>query len=127
MGKFSHDDVDKFISEWFIKVERPESAPILQAKLNEPNRDRIRDMVRHPLRLALLCQAFYRDLNTELPETKAGLYELFVRYFYEWKPNIVEEDLTQDTLRKELHQALGKLAIAGIKMMQVFGCCVVWL
>ena len=114
MGKFSHDDVDKFISEWFIKVERPESAPILQAKLNEPNRDRIRDMVRHPLRLALLCQAFYRDLNTELPETKAGLYELFVRYFYEWKPNIVEEDLTQDTLRKELHQALGKLAIAGI-------------
>jgi hypothetical protein len=86
----------------------------LQAKLKEPNRDRIRDMVRHPLRLALLCQAFYRDLNTELPETKAGLYELFVRYFYEWKPNIVDEDLTQDTLREELHLALGKLAIAGI-------------
>lgn len=114
MGKFSQDDVDKFISEWFIKVERPESAPILQAKLNDPNRDRIRDMVRHPLRLALLCQVFYRNPNTDLPETKAGLYELFVRYFYEWKPNIVDEDLTQDTLRKELHLALGKLAIAGI-------------
>ena len=114
MGDFSPEQVDKFIGDWFVCAEKPESAPILQAKLKEPNRDRIRDMVRHPLRLALLCQAFYRDLNTELPETKAGLYELFVRYFYEWKPNIVDEDLIQDTLREELHQALGKLAIAGI-------------
>ena len=114
MGDFSPEQVDKFIGDWFVSAEKPESTPILQAKLKEPNRDRIRDMVRHPLRLALLCQAFYRDLNTELPETKAGLYELFVRYFYEWKPNIVDEDLTQDTLREELHLALGKLAIAGI-------------
>jgi transcriptional regulator with XRE-family HTH domain/energy-coupling factor transporter ATP-binding protein EcfA2 len=114
MGDFSPEQVDKFIGDWFVEAGKPESAPILQAKLKEPNRDRIRDMVRNPLRLALLCQAFYRDLNTELPETKAGLYELFVRYFYEWKPNIVDEDLTQDTLREELHLALGKLAIAGI-------------
>ena len=117
MGKFSQANVDEFISEWFIKVERPESAPILEAKLNDPNRDRIRDMVRHPLRLALLCQTFYRNSNMDLPETKAGLYEQFVPCFYEWnewKPNIVDEDLSQDTLRKELHLALGKLAIAGI-------------
>jgi energy-coupling factor transporter ATP-binding protein EcfA2 len=118
MGKFSQDDVDKFICEWFIKVERPESAPILQAKLKELNRDRIRDMVRHPLRLALLCQAFYLNPNTDLPETKAGLYDRFVPYFYEWnewKPNIVDEPLlAQDTFRNELHLALGKLAIAGI-------------
>jgi energy-coupling factor transporter ATP-binding protein EcfA2 len=115
MGKFSQDDVDKFISEWFIKVERPESALILQAKLNDPNRDRIRDMVRHPLRLALLCQAFYLNPNTDLPETKAGLYDRFVPCFYEWKPNIVDEPLlAQDTLRNELHLALGKLAIACI-------------
>ncbi len=118
MGEFSQDDVDKFICEWFIKVERPESAPILQAKLKELNRDRIRDMVRHPLRLALLCQAFYLNPNTDLPETKAGLYDRFVPCFYEWnewKPNIVVEPLlAQDTFRNELHLALGKLAIAGI-------------
>ncbi len=118
MGKFSHDDIDKFVSEWFIKVERPESALILQAKLNEPNRVRIRDMVRHPLRLALLCQAFYLNPNTDLPETKAGLYDRLVPCFYEWnewKPNIVDEPLlAQDTFRNELHLALGKLAIAGI-------------
>jgi hypothetical protein len=116
MGNFSVEQVDTFIDNWFAHAEKPESAAILRSKLNESKRDRIRDMVTHPLRLALLCQAFYRNPNTDLPETKAGLYELFVRYFYEWKPNIVDVDLrTQDTLREELHQALGKLALAGIE------------
>ena len=115
MGNLSIEQIDSFISQWFSFAECPENASILQAKLKEANRDRIRDMVTHPLRLALLCQAFYRNPHTDLPETKAGLYELFVRYFYEWKPNIVDEDLrTQDSLREELHQALGKLAIAAI-------------
>jgi transcriptional regulator with XRE-family HTH domain len=115
MGNLSFEQIDSFISQWFSFTESPENASILQAKLKEPNRDRIRDMVRHPLRLALLCQAFYRNPNTDLPEIKAGLYELFVRYFYEWKPNIVDVDLrTQDSLQEELHQALGKLAIKAI-------------
>ena len=115
MGNLSIEQIDLFISQWFSFTECHENAAILQEKLKEPNRDRIRDMVTHPLRLALLCQAFYRNSNTDLPETKAGLYELFVRYFYEWKPNIVDVDLrTQDSLREELHQALGKLAIAAI-------------
>ena len=115
MGNLSIEQIDSFISQWFSFTECPENAAILQEKLKEPNRDRIRDMVTHPLRLALLCQAFYRNPNTDLPETKAGLYELFVRYFYEWKPNSVDVDLrTQDSLREDLHQALGKLAIAAI-------------
>lgn len=119
MRDFSPKQVDKFIRDWFISAEKPESARILQAKLKEPNRDRIRDMVRHPLRLALLCQAFYRNPHADLPETKAGLYELFVRYFYEWKPNIVDGDLTHDTLQEELHPLV-------LMVMQVFGCRVVW-
>jgi transcriptional regulator with XRE-family HTH domain len=115
MGNLSLEQIDSFISQWFSFTECPENAAILQVKLKEASRDRIRDMVTHPLRLALLCQAFYRNPNTDLPETKAGLYELFVRYFYEWKPNIVDVDLrTQDSLRESLHQALGKLAIASI-------------
>jgi hypothetical protein len=62
-----------------------------------------------------LCQIFYKDKNAELPETKAGLYEQFVRYFYEWKPAIVGIDWgTQPQLQDELHQGLGKLAIAGL-------------
>ena len=115
MGNLSIEQIDSFISQWFSFTECPKNAAILQEKLKEPNHDRIRDMVTHPLRLALLCQAFYRNPNTDLPETKAGLYELFVRYFYEWKPNIVDVDLrTQDSLREDLHQALGKLVIAAI-------------
>ncbi len=115
MGDLSIEQIDSFISQWFSFTVCPENAAILQEKLKEPNRDRIRDMVTHPLRMALLCQAFYRNPHTDLPETKAGLYELFVRYFYEWKPNIVDVDLrTQDSLREDLHQALGKLAIAAI-------------
>ncbi len=115
MGDLSIEQIDSFISQWFSFTVCPENAAILQEKLKEPNRDRIRDMVTHPLRMALLCQAFYRNPHTDLPETKAGLYELFVRYFYEWKPNIVDVNLrTQDSLREDLHQALGKLAIAAI-------------
>ena len=115
MGNLSLEQIDSFISQWFSLIKRPKNASILQEKLKEPKRDRIRDMVRHPLRLALLCQAFYLNPKADLPETKAGLYELFVRYFYEWKPNIVDVDLTtQDSSREELHQALGKLAIAAI-------------
>ena len=115
MGNLSLEQIDSFISQWFSLIKRSKNASILQEKLKEPKRDRIRDMVRHPLRLALLCQAFYRNPKADLPETKAGLYELFVRYFYEWKPNIVDVDLTtQDSLREELHQALGKLAIDAI-------------
>jgi predicted NACHT family NTPase len=115
MGNLSLEQIDSFISQWFSLIKRPKNASILQEKLKEPKRDRIRDMVRHPLRLALLCQAFYLNPKTDLPETKAGLYELFVRYFYEWKPNIVDVELrTQDSLREKLHQGLGKLAIAAI-------------
>jgi energy-coupling factor transporter ATP-binding protein EcfA2 len=115
MENLSLEQIDSFISQWFSFTECPENAAILQEKLKEPNRARIRDMVTHPLQLALLCQAFYRNPNTDLPKTKAGLYELFVRYFYEWKPNIVDVDLrTQDSSREALHQALGKLAIAAI-------------
>jgi len=115
MGYFDPEQIDEFIRDWFLKAEKPELGAVLQAKLKEPNRDRIRDMVRHPLRLALLCQAFYRNPNEDLPETKAGLYDLFVRYFYEWKPNFVPEDMqTQDGLREKLHEALGNLAREGI-------------
>jgi predicted NACHT family NTPase len=127
IGNLSFEQIDSFISQWFTFTGCPENASILQAKLKEANRNRIRDMVRHPLRLALLCQAFYRNPKADLPETKAGLYELFVRYFYEWKPNIVDVDLiTQDFSREKLHQALGKLAIkaidsdAGFRMSRSF-------
>ena len=113
--EFKPEQIDQFIQGWFEQAKDEIRGKELQAKLKEPQRDRIRQLVTNPLRLALLCQIFYKDKNAELPETKAGLYEQFVRYFYEWKPAITGIDWgTQSQLQDELHQGLGKLAIAGL-------------
>jgi GTPase SAR1 family protein len=113
--EFKPEQIDQFIQGWFEQAKDKIRGKELQAKLKEPQRDRIRQLVTNPLRLALLCQIFYKDKNAELPETKAGLYEQFVRYFYEWKPAITGIDWgTQPQLQDELHQGLGKLAIAGL-------------
>jgi HEAT repeat protein len=109
--EFTHEQIDLFIQEWFACAGKPQRGEQLQAKLKEPGRERIRELVEHPLRLALLCQIFYLDKQETLPETKAALYERFTRYFYEWKQNLYPKDLIN---WDELHQALGKLALAGI-------------
>ena len=112
---FKPEQIDQFIQGWFEQAKDEIRGKELQAKLKESQRDRIRQLVTNPLRLALLCQIFYKDKNAELPETKAGLYEQFVRYFYEWKPSITGIDWgTQPQLQDKLHQGLGKLAIAGL-------------
>ena len=90
----------------------------LLAKLKETGRERIWELVRSPLRLSLLCQIWYLQPG-ELPETKAGLYQRFTRYFYEWKQ---EQHLVshQDDLIDELQAALGKLALAGMNSAAMF-------
>ena len=109
--EFTHEQIDQFIQEWFACAANLQRGKQLQAKLKETGRERIRELVKNPLRLALLCQTFYLDKQGYLPETKAALYERFTRYFYEWKPSIHPVETITQT---ELHQALGKLAIAGI-------------
>ena len=113
--EFTHEEINQFIQDWFACAGKLGRGEQLQAKLKETGRERIRELVKHPLRLALLCQSFYVDKQGDLPETKAALYQRFTRYFYEWKQNLHPKDLiNQDELKKELHQALGKLALAGI-------------
>ncbi|KAB8332029.1 NACHT domain-containing protein, partial [Scytonema tolypothrichoides VB-61278] len=104
---FQPEQIDEFIQNWFADAKNPQRGEQLQAKLKETGRERIRELVKNPLRLALLCQIFYLDKQAELPKTKAGLYDRFRRYFYEWKHNDVKN-------REELHVYLGKLAVAGI-------------
>ena len=113
--EFKPEQVDEFIQEWFEYAENIEKGAVLQTKLKETRHDKIRSLVTNPLRLSLLCQTFYLDKQGELPETKAGLYERFTTYFYEWKlENIPEELRYSDKKKDELHQALSKLALAGI-------------
>ncbi|MBW4694687.1 MAG: NACHT domain-containing protein [Lyngbya sp. HA4199-MV5] len=100
--------VEQFVGQWFEALPDAQAgqAEGLCVALKQPGKDRIRDLAKNPLRLALLCFNWYLGEGT-LPETKAGLYEQFVVDFYEWKrerfPTTVEQ-------RQQLNAALGELA-----------------
>ncbi|MGD1912888.1 MAG: NACHT domain-containing protein, partial [Rivularia sp. (in: cyanobacteria)] len=102
------DLMPKFISCWF--QENPELGDNLQTELEKPSRRRIRDALKNPLRLALMCRIWGLRCGG-LPNTKAMLYEKFVESIYEWKQDRFP---TTSTQRKQLNQALGKLALMAI-------------
>ena len=99
-------EVHQFIDKWF--ATELELQQKLKSALEQPGKERIRDMVKNPLRLTLLCYS-WQLRQGELPETKAGLYEWFVDAFYEWNKGKVPVKLSW-TKRKELNLALGELA-----------------
>jgi HEAT repeat protein/energy-coupling factor transporter ATP-binding protein EcfA2 len=98
------DQVGQFIRRWF--KENPELAERLRAELDQPGRERIKDAVKNPLRLALLCRA-WRLGQGELPNTKAGLYQQFTEALYEWKQDRFP---TTSTQQQKLNRVLGELA-----------------
>ncbi|MBD2664924.1 putative signal transduction protein with Nacht domain [Richelia sinica FACHB-800] len=104
---FSDVQVGDFIQQWYEKAEKRELGELLQQKLTAPQHSRIFDLVKNPLRLAMLCQSWY-FLQGELPETKANLYQRFVDATYEWKKG---EFGTTAAQRQQLNQALGNLAL----------------
>jgi len=110
--EFKPEQVEDFIRQWFACASESQRGEELLRKLQETGKERIRELVRNPLRLSLLCQTSYLlPVDEPLPETKAALYERFTRYFYEWKQ---EQHPTTGTERRQLNQALGELAKAGI-------------
>jgi len=98
------DQVGQFIKRWF--KSKPQLAEQLRTELDQPGRERIKDAVKNPLRLALLCRTWALGQGG-LPNTKAGLYQQFTEALYEWKQDRFP---TSSTQRQELHQALGELA-----------------
>ena len=102
------DLMGKFINSWF--QNNPELADNLRTELEQPARRRIRDAVKNPLRLALMCR-IWGLRRGGLPNTKAMLYEKFVEAIYEWKQDRFP---TTSTQRSQLNQALGKLALMAI-------------
>ncbi|BBD59275.1 hypothetical protein NIES2109_20580 [Nostoc sp. HK-01] len=111
---FKPEQIDEFIQQWFERAGDLAKGKTLQDKLKATQHENIRKLVTNPLRLSLLCQTFYLDKQGELPETKAALYQRFTRYFYEWKSELFPNLCASDDLKDELHQALSKLAFAGI-------------
>lgn len=107
--EFSYpQQVEQFIGNWFGSLPSAETQTGQQlcAALRESGKERIRDLVKNPLRLTLLCFNWYLG-EGKLPETKAGLYEQFVADFYEWKKGLFA---TTGEQRRRLNAVLGELA-----------------
>jgi predicted NACHT family NTPase len=102
------DRVGQFIQSWF--KGSPQLAERLRAELDRAGRERIKDAVKNPLRLALLCLTWALGQGG-LPNTKAGLYQQFTAALYEWKHDRFP---TSSTQRQELNKALGELALKAI-------------
>jgi len=104
------DQVREFICQWFSNIDKPELREKLREKLDEDIHQRLRDLVKNPLRLSLLCQSWYFPQG-DLPKTKVALYQRFTQAFYEWKQEVFTITLKE---REDLNTALAQLALRAI-------------
>jgi HEAT repeat protein/energy-coupling factor transporter ATP-binding protein EcfA2 len=106
--EFSYpEQVEMFIDKWYENVDAPRGKQLREA-LAASGKERIRDLVKNPLRCSLLCGT-WQSLDGDLPDTKAKLYQRFVTTLYQWKKPLLNWIQQQD-----LNAALGKLALAGM-------------
>ncbi|MEG4317774.1 MULTISPECIES: NACHT domain-containing protein [unclassified Microcoleus] len=132
--EFEPDDVDEFIRQWFEQAIQDEKrrnsgnesfwqsqGKRLQQQLKEAGKERIRELVRNPLRLSMLCQSWC-VAERDLPSTKAALYEQFTTYFFEWKQEEFQKKhrVLKETDKKQIQQALAKLALAAMESANRF-------
>jgi GTPase SAR1 family protein len=96
------DRVLEFLTKWFGNAD---TAKQIRTSLDALGKERIKDLVKNPLRLTLFCESWKE--NQALPETQADLYKRFVTYLYDWNKAEVN-------LRLKLNPALGKLATTGL-------------
>lgn len=84
----------------------------LCAKLAELENTRLRDTVKNPLRLTLLCLAWHIRQGDFTTKTQADLYAQFSEALYESKR---EQFPTTSQQRRELNKALATLALRGME------------
>jgi predicted NACHT family NTPase len=107
---FEPEQVGEFISRWFRKIGKVETAEKLLLTLENSGKERIRDLIRNPLRCSLLCRSWQLG-EEKLPDTKVELYAQFVDAIYdEWKDWTPEIFPTRSIAKRELNKALGCLA-----------------
>ena len=119
--QFSEEQMQQFIAKWFDSLPTPHEKNLWEA-LNQPGKERIKDLSRNPLRLTLLCATWQRK-EGDLPETKAQLYQKFVNYVYRWNENekflkryaeLCGMSKKEKECKEELNKALGELAKVAI-------------
>jgi type II secretory pathway predicted ATPase ExeA len=109
---FTQEQVSQFISNWF--KDNLQSGQRLESELKQAGKERIRDLIKNPLRLALLCLV-WESGEGELPDTKAELYEQYINKIYLWKNEIFRAD---EPLQEALKKALGELAIKALEYQE---------
>jgi predicted NACHT family NTPase len=107
------NQVRQFIQGWF--KDRPNLGDNLAIELAQPQYQRLRDAVKNPLRLALLCRSWVLTQG-KLPSTKSSLYQQFTETIYEWKQDYFPTTLAQ---RQQLNRALSKLALSAIEIERI--------
>ncbi len=100
------DLVGLFIQRWFHF--NPEWAVSLRQALDEEEKERIRDLVRNPFHLSLLCAVWHGN-KANLPETKAELYTQYVEQVSQRNRNVVPLINQQRLIQK-----LGELSLQAL-------------
>lgn len=101
---FKDEEQIAFINKFFAKAQKSEIGEKLIRQLEDAPL-RLKDLIKNPLWMVILCRTWKRRIG-RLPETKAELYQGFVKTFYDWKdkPDIPKEK------RPALERALGELS-----------------
>ncbi|MEB3829339.1 HEAT repeat domain-containing protein [Phormidium sp. CCY1219] len=104
--------VQQFIDQWFAadrpSAERENLADSLKAELETPGKERLREVIKNPICLRVLCQTWQIEKGS-LPETKAALYEQFIEAIYQFNQVGVSEQTAGE--RQQLNDGLGNLAL----------------
>ena len=103
--------VESFITQWFEPRDKKELGEILCTALSASGKERIRDLVKNPLRLTLLCFSWYLKQG-QLPDTQSDLYHRFIERVYDWKQTAFSTTTAQ---RIHLNQALSTLSIQALE------------
>lgn len=106
------DQILQFISNWF---QKDKLGIQLYEALNLEENKRLKDLVKNPLRLSLLCRS-WKLRQGKLPNTKAKLYQRFVEHFHKWKQGDFahKSEITSAQIDELKHQ-LGQLSILGLR------------
>ncbi|MEK0190750.1 double zinc ribbon domain-containing protein [Microcoleus anatoxicus] len=103
------EQIPQFIRSVFQQSDLGER---LCQQLAKSENTRLRDTVKNPLRLTLLCLAWHIRQGDFTTKTQADLYAQFTEAVYEWKR---EKFPTTSQQRRELNKALATLALRGME------------
>jgi HEAT repeat protein/GTPase SAR1 family protein len=131
--EFSYpEQITQFIDNWFAPTSAmPYGKAIANAKTTEaeehlgkkllktlenPEKEQIRQVIKNPLRLALLCR-LWQHHPQNLPDTKAELYQRLLPEFYQWKAEAIATNAQQ---QQALNSALERLALRAMQEAKTF-------